>query len=142
MKRGSDVVVSQPSHGVTGSGNVAQFVAGCGRQYLARRWATDEQSRPFLGYANKPLRVVALEGFTAKDFAPVAAESFDLLYLYSRKWESPDNWLARLPFFQKIQQRYFDYAPQIGEETLKARYGLKLVVDIERHGQWVRIYTK
>jgi hypothetical protein len=104
--------------------------------------ATDELARPFLGYVRKPLRVVPLQGFTPGEFNGVPAESFDVLYLYSRKYEPPENWLVRFPYFQKVQQRYFDYAPQIPDETLVARYGLRLLVRFERRGQWVRIYRR
>jgi hypothetical protein len=113
-----------------------------GERILTAWPASDELARPFLGYVAKPLRVVPLEGFTARDFDRVAADSFDVLCLYSRKWEPLDNWLAWFPYFQKVQARYFDYAPQIAEETLVTRYGLQLAAGFERRGQWVRIYEK
>jgi 4-amino-4-deoxy-L-arabinose transferase-like glycosyltransferase len=122
----------------------AQFLASrpAGERVLTAWPATDEVARPFLGYVGKPLRVVPLEGFTARDFDRVTAESFDVLYLYSRKWEPPDNWLVRFSCLQKVQQRHFGYAPQIAEENLVARYGLRLAARFERRGQWVRIYEK
>ncbi len=104
--------------------------------------ASDELTRPFLGYVHKPLRVVALRGFTDRDFKDIPPESFDLLYLYSRKWEPRHNWLARFPQFLRMQERYFDYAPQIGEEVLVTRYGLKLLWSAERRGQWAWVYSK
>lgn len=103
--------------------------------------ASDELTRPFLGYVRRPLRAVPMQGFTEDDFGQVAADSFDILYLYSRKWEPPDNWLARFPAFLDIQQRHFDYAPQVDEGWLKQRYNLRLVQQFERRGQWVRIYA-
>ncbi len=104
--------------------------------------ASDELERPFLGYVRRPLRVVPVLGFTTDDFLGVPADSFDLLYLYSRKWEPRNNWLARFPEFQRTQRRYFDYAPQVQEGSLWARYRLKLLRSFERRGQWVRIYKK
>jgi len=104
--------------------------------------ATDELARPFLGYVRKPLRVVPLQGLTPGEFNGVPAESFDVLYLYSRKYEPPENWLARFPYFQKVQERYFDYAPQAPDETLVARYRLRLLAQFERRGQWVRIFRR
>ncbi len=104
--------------------------------------ASDELTRPILGYVHKPLRVVALRGFTDRDFEGIPPESFDLVYLYSRKWEPRDNWLARFPQILRMQERYFDYAPQIGEEVLVTRYGLKLLWSAERRGQWARVYSK
>ena len=104
--------------------------------------ATDELARPFLGYVRKPLRVVPLPGLTPREFDGVPAESFDLLYLYSRKYEPPENWLVRFPYFQKVQERYFDYAPQVTSESLSGRYQLHLLAQFERRGQWVRIFRR
>jgi hypothetical protein len=122
----------------------AQFLESrSANERILTAWpATDELARPFLGYVRKPLRVVPLPGFTPGEFNGVPAESFDVLYLYSRKYEPPENWLVRFPYFQKVQERYFDYAPQTPEETLVARYRLRLLAQFERRGQWVRIFRR
>jgi len=104
--------------------------------------ATDELSRPMLGYVRNPQTTVHLEGFTGKDFAKVLPHSFDVLYIYSRKWEPEDNWLASFPPFRRAQERHFGYAPQIRDEALVSRYHLKLLQQFERRGQWARIYQK
>ena len=104
--------------------------------------ASDELARPFLGYVNMPLRTVPLQGFTADDFAAFGSESFDFLYLYSRKWTPRENWFTGSPLFRKLQQRFPDEAPSIPEELLVARYRLTLAKSFERRGQWVRIYSK
>lgn len=109
---------------------------------LAAWPATDELSRPFLGYVSKPRTTVALEGFTEKDFEKAAPESFDVLYIYSRKWEPENNWLARFRTFRRVQERYFGYAPQVREEELVSRYQLTLLRHFERRGQWARVYRR
>lgn len=113
-----------------------------GERILTAWPATDELARPFLGYVTKPLSVVPLEGLTENDFEKVAPESFDLLYVYSRKWEPPDNWLPRWPVFQRAQERHFGYAQQMSNEELVLRFHLKLLRQFERRGQWVRIFEK
>ena len=113
-----------------------------GERILTAWPATDELTRPFLGYVRQPRRVVPLEGFTAKDFEKVSSEDFDLLYIYSRKWEPPNNWLPRLPIFRRAQERHFGYAPQVSDEELISRFHLKLLQQFERRGQWVRIFEK
>jgi hypothetical protein len=115
---------------------------GDGARILTAWPATDELSRPFLGYVRTPLRVIAVPGFTSQELARVQPESFDLLYLYSRKWEPPGNWVARFPGWLRVQSRYFDYHPQVSTEDLAARYHLKLLVEFERRGQWVKIFRK
>jgi 4-amino-4-deoxy-L-arabinose transferase-like glycosyltransferase len=103
---------------------------------------TDELARPFLGYVKKPLRTVPLEGLTAADFEKVDPESFEVMYLYSRKWEPEQNWLVRFPLFRRAQKQYFGYAPQIDKVELGSRFALKPLAQFERRGQWVRIYAR
>lgn len=100
--------------------------------------ATDELDHPELGYVKKPLRVVGVRGFTAQDFRNVSAGSFDLLYLYSRKWDPPDNWLRRFP----LMARADEYSPPIAPIFLTLRFQLHLVAAFHGRGQWVRIYAK
>lgn len=113
-----------------------------GQPRILTAWpATDELAQPFLGYVRRPLRVVPVQGLAPQDFAEVPPESFDLLYLYSRKWEPPGNWVTRFPAWLRVQGRYFDYRPQIAAEDLVARYHLRLLAEFERRGQWARIYS-
>ena len=104
--------------------------------------ASDELTRPFLGYVRHPLRVVSVQGFTADDFKNASPEYFDYLYLYSRKWEPRYNWLVEFPQLPRVQEHYFDYGPQVDDEVLVARFKLKLLAQFKQRGQWVRIYSK
>ena len=104
--------------------------------------ASDELTQPFLGYLNRPLRVVPLGKFEPEDFRSVRPDSFDLLYLYSRSWEPPRNWLDRSPWLRRLGRHYFDYSTQVLPETLMDRFHLMLVQQFERRGQWVRIYAR
>ena len=114
-----------------------------GQPRVLTAWpASDELTRPFLGYVYMPLRVVAVESFAAGDFHDVAPNSFDLLYVYSRKWEPRNNWVMRFSWWRRAQERYFDYQPQIPEEMLAARYRLRLLQRFERRGQWAGIYAR
>ncbi|HEX5411037.1 MAG TPA: glycosyltransferase family 39 protein [Terriglobia bacterium] len=100
--------------------------------------ATDELSHPELGYVKKPLRVVGVPSFTPPDFRYVADSSFDLVYLYSRQWDPPDNWLRRMPLLARAGK----YTPPIRPFFITFRYQLHEVASFERRGQWVRIYAK
>jgi 4-amino-4-deoxy-L-arabinose transferase-like glycosyltransferase len=122
----------------------AQFLqAQAGKQRILTAWpASDELARPFLGYVRQPLNVVALQDFGRQDFDGVSPESFDCLYLYSRRWEPANNWMKRFSWFQRLQRRYFDYQPEVAESELAARYHLRLLASLAGHRQWVRIYVK
>jgi 4-amino-4-deoxy-L-arabinose transferase-like glycosyltransferase len=100
--------------------------------------ATDELSHPELGYVEKPLRVVGVPGFAPPYFRNVPDTSFDLVYLYSRQWDPPDNWLRRLPWLARAGK----YTPPIRPAFLAFRYRLHEVASFERDGQWVKIYAK
>jgi hypothetical protein len=122
----------------------AQFLeAQPGNRRILTAWpASDELTRPQLGYVRRPLKVVALEGFGRQEFYNVSPQPFDCLYLYSRRWEPANNWLTRFPSLERLQQRYFEYQPQIPEQELAAKHHLRLLASFERRGQWVRIYVK
>jgi 4-amino-4-deoxy-L-arabinose transferase-like glycosyltransferase len=122
----------------------AQFLeAQPGNRRILTAWpASDELARPILGYVRQPLNVVALEGFGRHEFHSVSPRSFDCLYLYSRRWEPSNNWLKIFPWLQRLQQRYFEYQPQIQEQELAETYHLRLLASFKRRGQWVRIYVK
>jgi len=40
-----------------------------------------------------------------------------------------------------MQGRYFDYQPQVAAQAVVAHYHLRLVTEMERRGQWVKIYS-
>ena len=122
----------------------AQFLeAQVGERRILTAWpASDELARPFLGYVRQPLKLVVVQGFGPLDFDNVSPESFDYLYLYSRRWEPASNWLRRFPWLQRLQERYFGYQPQVPEDELAAKYRLHLLASFERHRQWVRIYVR
>ncbi len=121
----------------------AQFLeAQAGDKRVLTAWpATDELARPSLGYVRRPLHIVASEGFAGDDFRSISMDSFDCLYLYSRRWEPANNWLERFPRLLRLQARYFEYQPQAREDELVAKYHLRLLASFEKRGQWVRIYV-
>jgi len=114
-----------------------------GQPRILTAWpATDELTKSFLGYVRRPLRVVPVQGFTRQDLADVSPQSFDVIYLYSRRWEPPGNWVARFPSWLRVQGRYFDYHPQLAAHFVVAQYHLRLLAEFESRGQWVRIYSQ
>ncbi|MGH9470107.1 MAG: hypothetical protein ACRD1N_07180, partial [Terriglobia bacterium] len=100
--------------------------------------ATDELRQPFLGYVERPLHVRGVRDFTAFRDPP----DFSVLYLYSRKWEPPDNLFNRLGPLRVPLEKFFDYRPAISPAALAAAYHLKLIREFTRRGQWVRIYAR
>ncbi len=114
-----------------------------GKPRILTAWpANEELARPSLGYVQRPLQVVPLSSFSVDQFQDVAAESFELVYFYSRQWNPSTNWMSRFPAWESLQGRHFDYRPQMPDDALINRYHLGLLRQFERRGQWVRIYAK
>lgn len=101
--------------------------------------ATDELTRPFLGYVKRPLRVAAVKDFSRGSFAP--PPGFNVLYLYSRKWRPSDEGLGHLSWSGALM-RLYGYKPAARPAVLATRFHLRLLKRFRDHGQWVRIYAK
>lgn len=109
-----------------------------GNPAILTAWpATDELEQPFLGYVTRALNVRSVDDFTANAF--VAPPNFDLLYLYSRKWDPRRNVLNTWPF-PALCARFYSYTPPVSTSAVAARFHLSLVREYSERGQWVRIY--
>ncbi len=100
--------------------------------------ATDELSHPELGYVKKPMRVVVISSFSPPDFRNISDGSFDLVYLYSRSWDPPENWLRRYRFLARVNA----YSPPIVPGFVAFKFELRPVAVFRRRGQWVMIFAK
>jgi hypothetical protein len=112
-----------------------------GKPVILTAWpATDELRQPLLGYVRRPLRVAKLEDFTAQAFND--PPPYDLLYVYSRKWEPKHNLLVWARPVRNFLKRFYDYRPPVSMPELAAQRHLKLLRLFERRGQWVRLYRR
>lgn len=111
-----------------------------GNPAILTAWpATDELKTPALGYVREPLKVAQVENFAAASFD--RCPPFDVLYLYSRKWDPPFNLVTRWPRLRPMLLRFYNYSPQADGPVLAERFHLRLAMRYERRGQWVQIYT-
>ena len=100
--------------------------------------ASDELTRPFLGYVKQPLRVVRIENFSGAEIARAAQakEQFDIAYLFTTKWEPPHPLFKGLSFGSGIQERFFDYhadmPPQLAADILGGRLLIDSGINNER----------
>ncbi len=103
--------------------------------------ASDELTKPYLGYVDKPLAIVRIENFSAEQLvvARELANSYDMVMIFSTKYEPAGGFLIRLPFWETLQKRYFDYhsdvPPAFAAEMLQGR----IVWQERRGGQWAAI---
>ncbi len=103
--------------------------------------ASDELTRPFLGYVKQPLTVVRIENFSPLEMvrASQATGQFDVVLLFSTKWQPPHPLFRVLPFGQRLQQLFFDYHEDVPPQEAAALLGGRVVQYLNRNNEWVAI---
>jgi hypothetical protein len=103
--------------------------------------ASDEMTRPFLGYVKQPLNVIRVENFSDTEMEKVAQATgeFDILFLFTTKWEPPQPLLQNLAFGEALQKRFFDYHQDVTPERAAAMLGGRILRYENRNNEWVAI---
>jgi len=112
------------------------------RARLLTAWpASDELTRPFLGYVRQPLTVVRIENFSPLEIerAAQATDQFDVVFLFTTKWEPPHPLLQRLAFGKGLQERFFDYHEDVSPKVAADILGGRVVRYLNRNNEWVAI---
>ena len=103
--------------------------------------ASDELSRPYLGYVTRPMHVVRIENF-AIDQALSAAEirsTFEVAFVFSTKYEPAHPLLEDWGLWQEWKTRFFGYHRDIPPAAAAQILGGSLVYSETRNGQWVGV---
>jgi len=103
--------------------------------------ASDEMTRPFLGYVKQPMDVIRVENFSEAEMERVAraAGEFDIVFLFTTKWEPPRPLLQRLAFGEALQKRFFDYHQDVTPERAAEMLGGRILHYESRNNEWVAI---
>jgi len=103
--------------------------------------ASDELTHPYLGYVSNPIPVVHIENFSYAELllARQAAQDYEAALVFSTKYEPPYGFLLRLPYWQKLQQRYFDYHRDLPPAAAAQILGGHIVWTEASSGQWAAI---
>jgi hypothetical protein len=123
-----------------------QFETELVRRYPNKRiltaWpASDELTKPYLGYVAQPMTVVRIENFSEAEIqkASQAADQFDLVFLFTTKWQPPRPLWTTLPFGEAIQKRFFDYHEDLTPERAAALLRGRVLSYENRNNEWVAI---
>ena len=105
--------------------------------------ASDELTRPFLGYVKQPLDVVRIDNFSPLniELASQAADQFDIAYLFSTKWEPPNPFLSNLFLGKRLQERFFDYHEDISPRLAANILGGRTVTYLNRNNEWISLIS-
>jgi hypothetical protein len=103
--------------------------------------ASDEISRPYLGYVARPLRVVRIEDFTAEKIADTTKERsrFDLALVFSTKYEVEHRVLANWPWWEGVTTRLFGFHRDLSPQMIARQLGGHVVMREARPGQWIAL---
>jgi hypothetical protein len=103
--------------------------------------ASDELTKPYLGYVRHPMQVVRVENFSLPQIEAAAQQPglYDMALLFSTKAEPLHPLLGRLPFWDRLQEHYFDYhrdlTPQLAANLLNGR----IIYEQHRGAEWVAV---
>jgi len=103
--------------------------------------ASDELTRPYLGYVPRSIQVVKIEDFSTEQVlsAADARSSFDVALVFSTKYQPERTMFDGLRLWQEWKSRYFGYHVDLTPEVAASVLGGN-VVYVKRHrGQWVGI---
>jgi Dolichyl-phosphate-mannose-protein mannosyltransferase len=103
--------------------------------------ASDEMTRPFLGYVQQAMEVTRVENFSQAELerAARATGQFDVVFMFTTKWQPPHPLLESLPFGEALQERFFDYHEDVTPERAAQMLGGRIVRYENRNNEWVAV---
>jgi hypothetical protein len=103
--------------------------------------ASDEITRPWLGYTTRPMRVVRIENFSLDEVLSAAAlrSNYEVALIFSTKYEpgpAPwDHWRA----WTELKTRFFGFHRDLPPAAAAQILGGRIVFSEQRQGQWIAV---
>jgi len=112
-----------------------------GARVLTAWPASDEISRPYLGFVTRQMRVVRIEDFTADEVMGAAQERrrFDVALVFSTKYEPARPLLGHWRAWENLKTRFFGFHHDLPPEIAAQLLGGRVVFTEKRSGQWVAV---
>jgi hypothetical protein len=103
--------------------------------------ATDELTKPELGYVKKPLPVVTLANFSLTEIEKAAAspQSFNVGFAFSTKYDPPRLMLDLGARNEALDTRFFDFHRDLAPGAIAHLLGGSIVWRDERQGEWAAV---
>jgi len=112
------------------------------RDRILTAWpASDELNRPFLGYVSRPLTVVRIDHFSGGNVLRAAQQrqAFDVAFVFSTKYDPPGNPMKRLHWWNRLQERYFDYHQDLPPALIASILRGRIVWQRAEGAEWAAI---
>jgi hypothetical protein len=132
-----------------------------GERYLEARYpmarvltawpASDELTRPWLGYITRPMRVLRLENFALDEIlsaaevrsndagANSARSSYEVALIFSTKYEPRPAWWDRWRRWTELKTRFFGFHRDLPPAAAAQILGGHVVFSETRQGQWIAV---
>jgi 4-amino-4-deoxy-L-arabinose transferase-like glycosyltransferase len=103
--------------------------------------ASDELTRPYLGYVTRPMRVFRIEDFSAEQLMAAAdrRSHFDVALVFSTKYEPAHPSFEGWRKWQQWKTQFFGYHRDVPPAAAAQILGGGLVYTDIRNGQWVGV---
>jgi hypothetical protein len=103
--------------------------------------ASDEITRPWLGYTTRPMRVVRIENFSLDEVVSAAEvrENYEVALIFSTKYEpGPAPW-DRWQTWTALKSRFFGFHRDLPPAAAAKILGGHVVFQELRQGQWIAV---
>jgi hypothetical protein len=103
--------------------------------------ASDELTKPYLGYVDKALPIVRIEDFSVQQImnAREGASTYDMAFVFSTKYEPSSGFVIRSKIWEQLQKRFFDYHVDLPPAVIAQMLQGQIVWHKESGGQWAAI---
>jgi hypothetical protein len=108
--------------------------------------ASDELTRPYLGYVTRPMQVVRIEHFAIEQLMSAAdagsndlRADFQVALVFSTKYEPAHPLLEHWQLWQEWKARFFDYHVDAPPSVAAQILGGNVVYTEYRKGQWIAV---
>ena len=105
--------------------------------------ASDELSKPFLGYVRQPISVVRVDDFSYSQLqlARLAAGQYEAALIFSTKQEPSASLLDRWPWWERMSSRFFGFHRDLPPEAVAAMLGGRITWEHRRGQQWAAVVS-
>jgi hypothetical protein len=103
--------------------------------------ASDELTRPWLGYVTRPMRVVRIEDFSVDEIFSAAdfRANFGVALVFSTKYEPARELLGHSKRWEELKTKYFGFHRDLPPAAVARILGGRIVFAEARKGQWVAV---
>jgi hypothetical protein len=103
--------------------------------------ASDELTRPWLGYTTRPMRVVRIENFSLDEVLSAAdfRSNYEVALIFSTKYEPGPALWDRWRSWTELKSRFFGFHRDLPPTAAAQILGGHIVFSDQRQGQWIAV---